>query len=155
MESSVSDDHPVVDCVALYKAASFLNLKELQSSVKQATIRYCEKRWTQISTRPRSEVRWAEGDDTELSLWALDMVLGIRNAYGCHFSELQDILMEFLWIGRGETLCPDIVPAVLRLCNDTPDVVVDLISWYSLGNWLDDSQWAAKYYDPVPHTRIL
>lgn len=142
MESSVSEEHFMVQCVSLYNTAKFLGLKSLRSSVDKAVRSYCDKRMKQLCTRDFEPGWTPKLNDVELSPWAVDMVLGIGEAYNYHTSEMMDILMEFIWVGRHTTLNPDVTPIILDLLKDTPDFVVDLISWYATGNWTQDPKWA-------------
>lgn len=96
----------------------------------------------QLCTRD-SELEWSPTEDeTDMRPWALDMVLGIREARKIWDSDLKDVLVEFLWVGRRWTLHPGIAPTILSHLEDITDFATDLISWYGTGLWLQDPHWA-------------
>lgn len=143
MESSVSAEHFVVECVSLYSLAELLKLKSLQSSAKKAVCRYCDKQVKQLCTYG-SDVSWVSDptNDDQLSPWALDLVLGLLRAYQKHTHELRDVLMEFIWVRRYDTLYPGTLPTILDLFKDEPSFVEDFMGWYATGNWTQATQWA-------------
>lgn len=136
----------MVQCVGLWKLADYLLLSPLKSSVEVAVRKYCDKRLKQLCTI-ESESKWLQddGNQDELSPWALDLVLGARDAYTWNFDVLKRILMEFLWAGRVWTLRGGIASTVLSHFKDTPVFVTDLVGHFASKKWLEDAIWAPKY----------
>lgn len=129
-------------CVALWHTADFLLLNPLKSSADEAVRSYCDERLKQLCTRD-GEQKWRHEDDrSRLSPWALDIVLGIRDAYKWNIEDLKKVLLEFIWNGRNWTLRSDLAGITFDCLKDTPTCVTDLLGYYASGPWLKTAVWA-------------
>lgn len=144
VKSAVDDEHFVEHCVALWHTADFLLLNPLKSSVDEAVRSYCDKRLKQLCTIGNVEWWRHKDDEKKLSPWALDVILGIREAYKWNIEDLKKVLMEFMWTGRRWTLRNDLVNITFDGLKDTPTCVTDLLGYYASGPWLTTAVWAPQ-----------
>lgn len=146
VKSAVDDEHFIEHCVALWHTADFLLLNPLKPSVDVAVRSYCDERLKQLCTIGNVQ-KWRHKDDKKkLSPWALDIVLGIREAYKWNIEDLKKVLMEFIWTGRNWTLRSDLANITFDCLKDTPTCVTDLLGYYASRPWLRTAVWA-------PHTK--
>lgn len=141
METSVSPVRFMEECVSLWLTADFLLLDSLKSSVEKAVHKYCDIRMKQLCTRGLRP-KWAQGNTGELTSWAIDMMLGIQNAYRWNIEGLKAVLLEFIWAGRRYTLDASIVSTTLDHLKDTPAFVANLLAFFSHNSSATTAVWA-------------
>ncbi|KAG6353628.1 hypothetical protein INS49_005336 [Diaporthe citri] len=141
VESSISPDHFMGECVSLWQTADFLLLNSLKSSVEKAVHNYCDRRMKQLCTR-LFRPKWANEIKGKLTAWAIDMIIGIRGAYRWNVEGLKAVLVEFTWAGRRCTLDARIVSTTLDHLKDTPAFVADLLAFFASTSSTKSAVWA-------------
>lgn len=117
-------------------------LNPLKLSVQKAIHSDCDKRLKELCTFNRWN-KWHHQEKLEmLSPWALDLVLGIREAYKWNIEHLKKVLLEFTWAGRNATLRKFMAKITLDHLKDVPNFVTDLIGYYGSAPWLETAVWA-------------
>jgi hypothetical protein len=94
--------------------------------------KYCDKQLSELRAS-KSATRWLQDENNkhQLSPWALDLTIGIRNAYERESTPLKTLLMNFIWDGRAWTLGGGVVSTTLEVLKDTPAFVYDLLGDYA------------------------
>ncbi|KAG8158348.1 hypothetical protein KVR01_012109 [Diaporthe batatas] len=142
VESSIAPNNFVEQCVCLWHLADFLLLGPLKPLVEKAVHSYCDKRMKQFCTFGVASDWMSTATTGELTPWALDLISGVRQSYKWNAEHLKAVLMEFLWVGRFDTLRFGGASVLFHHLTDTPKFMDDFLGYYASGNWIPDRVWA-------------